>query len=347
MQKLGGIARDTAGNSLAGTTVTVYLTGTLTLASIFSDNGITPKANPFTGNADGSYFFYAANGRYDLVLTKTSFGFNNAVTADELFNDVLDAQVNAYESRGLVGNPNVGTPNSQYDLKADAIVLRSPSTGGAVVRTAVTTVTNNVLSAGPAAGGRDQVGAFGASNWIHFYFIWNGAVVSTVSSLTPPPVGPVLPTGYTHWCYAGAVFYDAAPILRFTVMGGNRAHYTTPLISLSAGQSNVATQVTMTTAVPPNAVAMRLWLLTVADYSVAAGNLLGMLSINNSVTTNNFMMRVDAVSTAINLEARDSQIGDIPGVTLWYIATPSGNTFTGAAGVYAFTLGYVMPNGGE
>lgn len=49
--------------------VTVYLTGTLTLASIFSDNSGTVKANPFTANIDGSYFFYAANSRYDVTMS--------------------------------------------------------------------------------------------------------------------------------------------------------------------------------------------------------------------------------------------------------------------------------------
>lgn len=49
--------------------VRVYLTGTLTLATIYSDNISTPKANPFTANTDGSFFFYAANGRYDVTLS--------------------------------------------------------------------------------------------------------------------------------------------------------------------------------------------------------------------------------------------------------------------------------------
>lgn len=49
--------------------VTVYLTATLTLASLFSDNSGTVKANPFTANTDGSYFFYAANSRYDVTMS--------------------------------------------------------------------------------------------------------------------------------------------------------------------------------------------------------------------------------------------------------------------------------------
>lgn len=54
-------------------TVTVYQTGTTTLANIFSNNLSvpTPLSNPFTANADGSYLFFAAGvyGPYDVVCS--------------------------------------------------------------------------------------------------------------------------------------------------------------------------------------------------------------------------------------------------------------------------------------
>lgn len=56
-------------------TVTIYLTGTLTKATIFSDIGGTPLSNPFTANALGSnapgqWLAYAAKGSaYDVVLS--------------------------------------------------------------------------------------------------------------------------------------------------------------------------------------------------------------------------------------------------------------------------------------
>src|SRR5271170_2609570 len=42
--------------------VAVFLTGTVTLATIYSDNGVTPLANPFTANANASWLFYSASG---------------------------------------------------------------------------------------------------------------------------------------------------------------------------------------------------------------------------------------------------------------------------------------------
>lgn len=49
--------------------VTVYLTGTTTLATIFSDNSATSLANPFTSSTTGYWYWYAANGRYDVRLS--------------------------------------------------------------------------------------------------------------------------------------------------------------------------------------------------------------------------------------------------------------------------------------
>lgn len=51
-----------------GATVTVYFADTTTTATIYSDNGVTPKSNPTTSAADGSFFFYAANDLYDIKV---------------------------------------------------------------------------------------------------------------------------------------------------------------------------------------------------------------------------------------------------------------------------------------
>jgi hypothetical protein len=48
--------------------VSVFLTGTVTKANLFSANTVSPPAlgNPFTANADGSFTFFAAPGCYDI-----------------------------------------------------------------------------------------------------------------------------------------------------------------------------------------------------------------------------------------------------------------------------------------
>ena len=54
-------------NSLA--TVTVYKTGTVAGATIYSDDASTSKTNPFTAAADGFWFFYVDNGSYDIQFS--------------------------------------------------------------------------------------------------------------------------------------------------------------------------------------------------------------------------------------------------------------------------------------
>jgi hypothetical protein len=63
-------------------TVTVYLTGTLTLATLFSNNTGTSKPNPFTAGSDASFFFYAANGRYDVTCTPQNITFSDILLLD-------------------------------------------------------------------------------------------------------------------------------------------------------------------------------------------------------------------------------------------------------------------------
>jgi hypothetical protein len=72
---------DRAGNSIVGATVTVFNAGTTTKATIYSNNTGTIQANPFVTAADGSYGFYAANGRYDIVFAKAGYSFTASNTA--------------------------------------------------------------------------------------------------------------------------------------------------------------------------------------------------------------------------------------------------------------------------
>lgn len=69
MKKFFGLVTDFQGNVVPNSTITVLNYPSLTSASIFSDNGVTPKSNPFTATElDGRYDFYAANGRYRVNI---------------------------------------------------------------------------------------------------------------------------------------------------------------------------------------------------------------------------------------------------------------------------------------
>lgn len=78
------------GKTFPSATVTVYNTGTVTLSSIFSDSGGTPKANPFTAGSDASWSFYIASGHYDIKFSGT--GIDSPFTiADVVATDVASA----------------------------------------------------------------------------------------------------------------------------------------------------------------------------------------------------------------------------------------------------------------
>lgn len=50
-------------------TVTVYVVGSGTPTTIYVDNSGTPLSNPFVANLDGSYYFYADDGNYQINLS--------------------------------------------------------------------------------------------------------------------------------------------------------------------------------------------------------------------------------------------------------------------------------------
>jgi pectate lyase-like protein len=57
------------GYTNASATVTVYKTGTVTSATLYSNATGTSKSNPFTAAADGFFFFYVDNGSYDVQFS--------------------------------------------------------------------------------------------------------------------------------------------------------------------------------------------------------------------------------------------------------------------------------------
>lgn len=57
--------------SYPGCTITVYLTGTTTVAQLYTNVSLTAKSNPFTADSEGYYEFYIAPGTYDIRFSGT------------------------------------------------------------------------------------------------------------------------------------------------------------------------------------------------------------------------------------------------------------------------------------
>jgi hypothetical protein len=140
-------ALNAAGQVAPGTLMTVYETGTTTLATICSDSGLTtPILNPQTANAAGRFeeqatvFWLDAGGAYDVLL---HFPDGSSITFDQIY--VLGAQTNVsgfapINSPAFTGVPTAPTPsvtdNSQklattaYVQDQDYAPLASPAFTG-------------------------------------------------------------------------------------------------------------------------------------------------------------------------------------------------------------------------
>jgi hypothetical protein len=69
MKHYYGQAQSQLGVALPNVTVTVYLASTLTLAQLYTDDGITLGGNPLVTDSNGRYNFYTSDGRYDIAYT--------------------------------------------------------------------------------------------------------------------------------------------------------------------------------------------------------------------------------------------------------------------------------------
>ena len=283
-----------------------------------------------------------------VIYTKDVSG-DTAVTAR--FNSG-DALVIAQESGGVgygmfgsvgqISRNNSGTPTTQYDIDADAVRLRDTN-DNVVIRFNPGSITNNVSTAGPAANGRDQAGAFSASTWIHFYWIWNGTTLATTSSATAPPTGPTLPSGYTHWSYAGAVRFNGSSALVPTRIFGNMAYYEDSSTQevLTGGTSGSEATVDVSTAVPPNAGSFLLHVYQLGS-TASSPNSAALVIIRYITTLDYFRVRhADSEIGSGGISSGHSP-AQVPNVSQQFFYLVSGNSPT----VTIRIVGYWLPNGG-
>jgi hypothetical protein len=270
---------------------------------------------------------FARVGTAGQVLT------SNGAGADPSYQTLSSAPRSG--TKGLVGNNNGGTPNTQYDFSAAEVVL-SNGAGGLVLRTATGTITNNVSTAGSTANGRDQAGAFTAGSWVHFWFIWDGATLATLSSASP--TAPTLPAGYTHKAYIGAVYFNGSSQLVATRMRGARTFYKTPSNALASGTATTETSVSLSSLIPPNALSVSARLHLESLTGGSAGDTTGKLRTD---TGSDFFVMQDFFTASLNVYQVTSV--EIPNVSqsVYYLVSAT----TGSAKFTITILSYLVPNG--
>lgn len=171
--------------------------------------------------------------------------------------------------RGLIAKNNAATPASQFDIAASSVTLCNPATGGCKFLPAPANLTVNALTAGPAANGRDQAAAFANNTWLYMYYMWNGVTLATIVSAVPPPVGPTLPNGYTHWAYVGAVYWTTS-FANIRIRGSWTNYVVSPSV-VAGGTSTTVAAVSLTSLVPPNAMEFKLYVPNLGISSNGSG----------------------------------------------------------------------------
>ena len=296
---------------------------------------------------DGTNGVNASTGSLNLQTGGTS-----AITIDSsqvaTFSNAPTSGIQStYSVRGLTGTNNSTTPNTQYDFSADAVVLIN--TNGAPIRRVNTgTITNNVSAAGAVANGRDQSGAFSAGSWIHFYFIWNGTTLATLSSATAPPTGPTLPTGYTHWAYLGAVRFNGSSQMTKTWIRGSKAFIqkTTIIGPFDFNYPSYSSAQSVASLCPPNALTYMLDMTLLTNNAASSPNYTDVsiyLSVDgtNYITTMGWWMTGDG--GYMNIGGLTAQV---PNVSQQFYYMSRTQTI-GAGASYINFVYYTMPNGGE
>jgi hypothetical protein len=99
MQKYFNFVQDLFGNAQVGASVTV--TNSAGTPTIYSDDGVTVKTNPLTTDDEGMFFFYAADGKYNLFITGR--GIEDQTINDVELNDSVDAAADTSYTPDVTG----------------------------------------------------------------------------------------------------------------------------------------------------------------------------------------------------------------------------------------------------
>ena len=136
MKKTQGAVFDRRVGAVSSVSVTVYNQGTTNKPTIYSDNGITPQANPFQTDSLGRWAFYVADGRYDIEFSGSSI--STYKLEDILVSDSAQYALLAGRSGGqtLIGGTEAGDDlylkSTSYATKgnikiADGILFDNPT----------------------------------------------------------------------------------------------------------------------------------------------------------------------------------------------------------------------------
>jgi hypothetical protein len=132
MQKLNCVCLDpNTGKARATATVTVFLAGTATLATLYAPNETTVLSNPLIADATGRVAFKANDGVYDIRVSGTGF---TAYQYDEVqFMDKDNYLPISFTAAPIGLHTHADVTQGGQLVLTTAIVLTGPANGGTVL----------------------------------------------------------------------------------------------------------------------------------------------------------------------------------------------------------------------
>lgn len=307
----------------------------------------TLAARPAAGTAGRWYF--ASDDNQGTLYIDTGAAWTQVASA-------VGSGRGTYAVRGLQGATATAT-NSQFNVTADLVTVRNPTSGATVSLTATTTLTNNIFTAGPAANGRDRAAAFSGTQWMHLYYIYDNSALATYASLCAPTDivpgcsvlgGPTLPTGFSYWAYIGAVRLNASATITSQKIRGSYAAYDSAVGVLTSGTATTETAVSVVATLPPNAL-RGLYNGNVTSGSTAGGSAAAQLCIRIQPGLDYgcpVARTLDFASAPTQAVSAQFSVPNVSQTFYYYLfETNPGNL--NAVGANISVAGYWMPNGGE
>lgn len=263
--------------------------------------------------------------------------------------DQIDGEVYGRpEVLGVLGEPNVATPATKYDVSARFVTLRR-SNGSTRTMVPGGTLTVDIAVAGPVVNGRDQAGAFGVSSWVNVYYIWNGSVLGLIASSVAPPTGPTLPAGYTHWAYVTSLRIDGSGNLVRLLTHGAWVYYDddSAIRALSDGTAGTFVVVNCAAFVPPMSRNALLFSTLFLQFSAGAPNArFARIRPAGSSMGNGYA--VAGVSVLANgSDYLDTALMLVPlsATQTFEYSLPGSGTIAASRGLYLDIYAYRVPNG--
>lgn len=236
--------------------------------------------------------------------------------------------------RNVVVMNNTGTPNSQIDIDAEELVLKTTD-GSPYLATSVNLTAD--IGLGVAVNGLDA-GVEAADTWYYLWVIYNGTTVSALISTSA--TAPTLPTGYTHRALVGQVYNSSGSNFVVTRIVDRRAFIVTQDIAATITGVTSYTVLSGTPAtdfakaVPPNAKTARVTIGRVSNNNLTAG-----LS-PDSAGTGEFIAAC-APAGALQINGMNAcATGDVmlttPQIFYWKVGTTTATDYKLACGGYTF-----------